>query len=68
MQRNRRGRPQKGSKRRRIYVCDTALINRSIMPDEALAMVQGLPGSLWANAIPRQKRQRSGIRKVDNEL
>ena len=46
-ERNRRGRPQKGSKRRRIYVCGTALFDRSIMPDEALALVQGLPGSCW---------------------
>ena len=46
-ERNRRGRPPKGSKRRRIYVCGTALVDRSIMPDEALALVQGLPGNLW---------------------
>jgi hypothetical protein len=46
-ERNRRGRPPKGSKRRRIYVCGTALIDRLIMPKEALALVQGLPGNLW---------------------
>lgn len=46
-ERNRRGRPQKGSKRRRIYICGTALIDRSIMPDEALALVQGLSGNDW---------------------
>lgn len=45
--RNKAGRPQKGTKRRRIYVCGTALIYRSIMPKEALALVQGLPGNLW---------------------
>lgn len=46
-ERNKAGRPRKGTKRRRVYVCGTALIDRSIMPDEALAMVQGLPGSYW---------------------
>ena len=47
IERNRRGRPQKGSKRRRIYVCGTVLVDRSIMPEEALALVQGLPGNCW---------------------
>lgn len=46
-ERNRRGRPQKGSKRRRIYVCGTALIDRSIMPADALALVQGLCCDTW---------------------
>lgn len=46
-ERNRRGRPKKGSRRRKIYVCGTALVDRSIMPDEALAFAQGLPGSYW---------------------
>jgi hypothetical protein len=47
LERNRRGRPQKGSKRRRIYVCGTALVDRSIMPEDALALVQGLSCNLW---------------------
>lgn len=46
-ERNKAGRPRKGTKRRRIYVCGTALIDRSIMPDEALALVQGLPCNDW---------------------
>ena len=46
-ERNQRGRPQKGSKRRRVYICGTALIDRSIMPEAALALVQGLSGELW---------------------
>ena len=46
-ERNRRGRPQKGSKRNRIYICGTALVDRLIMPDDALALVQGLSSDLW---------------------
>lgn len=46
-ERNKAGRPRKGTKRRRIYVCSTALDYRSIMPEDALALVQGLPCSYW---------------------
>lgn len=46
-ERNKAGRPRKGTKRRRIYVCGTALIDRSIMPADALALVQGLCCDTW---------------------
>lgn len=46
-ERNGRGRPRKGTKRIKIYLCATDLDDRSIMPKEALALVQGLCCDTW---------------------
>ena len=57
-ERNSRGRPKKGSKRRKTYICATALVDRVITPADALELVQGLRCNTWTYEMLAKKLQK----------
>ena len=58
-ERNSRGRPKRGSKRRKIYICGTALMDRAITPADALELVQGLCCERWTYEMLSKKLDKS---------